>query len=262
MSKSNLAAVMSAVVWGSGQIVISKQYTKGFLFLLLQMIFISIELSTGYWYENAVGLVEEFSIGVYGGFFTKGIWGLFTLGEYPKYDHSIMLLVTGIIAILVLSIFIYTYVKNIIDARKTQIEFEKTKVQVGFVDFFKNLYDKIFAQIVLTPILILFLMIIVMPIICTVLIAFTNYSKTNLPPANLVNWVGFENVSKLFNVPIWSDTFLSILGWTIVWTVAVTFISYFTGLIQAIMLNNIEGRMKKIEETSYNSEFSLKKLKT
>jgi arabinogalactan oligomer/maltooligosaccharide transport system permease protein len=50
--------------------------------------------------------------------------------------------------------------------------------------------------------------------------------------------VGLKNFAKLFNVPIWSQTFFSVLGWTVVWAVCATFSTYFLGLFQALILNS------------------------
>ena len=225
--RSILSAVCSFIVWGSGQAIFAKQYIKGLFFFLIQTGFISIELFTGYWIENIMGLVPVFDIRVHGGFFTKGIWGFITLGSVPREDHSIQLMIMGIIVLIMLLLFLMLGIYITVDAYKSQMRYEATKEKESFKDYLKNMIDKSFAQIVLSPVLLLFLAVTVMPIAATVLIGFTNYSKTNLPPANIVEWVGFENFTKLFTVPIWSSTFFGVLSWTLTWAVLVTFISYF-----------------------------------
>ncbi|OON94970.1 MAG: sugar ABC transporter permease [Candidatus Epulonipiscium fishelsonii] len=247
--KPIVAAICSAIIWGSGQAIFAKEYIKGLLLFLIQVIFISIELVTGYWVEALMGLVPIFDIRVHGGFFTKGIWGLITLGEVKREDHSVNLMIYGVIAIIILAVILAIAILVIKDAYKTQIEFEKTGKTVKFRDFIKKFMHKSFAYVVLAPMAILFLVVTVMPIVSTVLIAFTNYSKNNLPPANLLEWVGFENFGKLFTVPIWSSTFLGVLSWTVLWATVVTLGAYFFGLLQATLLYNMESKMKKVYQS-------------
>ncbi len=249
MNKAILAAISSAIVWGSGQALFAKQYLKGLFLFIIQLSIISIELFTGYWVEALMGLVPVFDIRVHGGFFSKGLWGIITLGTVPRQDHSIQLLIMGVITILLLLVIFLIAIMIIKDAYKSQIQFAQTGDIIKFKAFIKDLWDKSFAQIVLTPIALLFLAVTVMPIIATVLIGFTNYSRTNLPPANLVEWVGFENYSKLFTVPIWTSTFLGVLGWTLLWSALVTLGSYFLGLLQATLLYNMESRLKKVYQS-------------
>lgn len=83
-----------------------------------QFLIMLIELLSGYWIEYFQGRIPEFSLRLHGGFFTKGIWGMITLGEKAggRYgDHSTMLLINGVIAILILGIAFATYVWNIYD---------------------------------------------------------------------------------------------------------------------------------------------------
>ncbi|ONI39953.1 sugar ABC transporter permease [Candidatus Epulonipiscium fishelsonii] len=247
--KPILSAICSAIIWGSGQAIFAKEYIKGLLLFLIQVIFISIELVTGYWVEALMGLVPIFDIRVHGGFFTKGIWGLITLGEVKREDHSANLMIYGVLAIIILAVILVIAILVIKDAYKTQIEFEKTGKTVTFRDFIKKFMHKSFAYVVLAPMAILFLIVTIMPIVSTILIAFTNYSKNNLPPANLLEWVGFENFGKLFTVPIWSSTFIGVLSWTVLWATVVTLGAYFFGLLQATLLYNMESRMKKVYQS-------------
>ncbi len=247
--KAIIAAVMSAFIWGSGQFFICKQRVKGVIFFLAQAIIIGSELLTGYWIEWASGLIPTFDLRVHGGVFTKGIWGLVTLGEVPREDHSIRLMVIGVVTLVALILFLILAIYIIKDAYKTQKAFEKSGEFISSKVYFKESLNRSFPQLVLSPMAILFLAVTVMPIISTILVAFTDYSKNSLPPANIVEWVGFDNFIKLFNVPIWTSTFFSILLWTLIWAVSVSLLSYFFGLFQAVLLNNIKGRMKKVYQS-------------
>lgn len=248
-NKKNCAAIMSAVLWGSGQFFICKQKIKGLLFFLIQAAVIGIELFSGYWMEYFTGQIDKFSFRMYGGFFTKGIWGLITLGdvEAGRYgDHSTMLLIRGIIVALLLVFIGIIYVVNIKDAFNSAKRIEETKKYESSKEYIKRVFDKKFPYIILSPIILFVSFIVIMPIIFAILTAFTNYNKNHLPPGNLVDWVGFSNFSKLFSLPIWSSTFLSVLKWTVVWAILATVSTYCLGMFQAILLNSKHVKCKSL----------------
>lgn len=241
MSRKWKAMLLSIFLWGSGQFLIGKQKLKGAIIFAIQLIFIGIELFSGYWMEYFSGLIPKFSFRLYGGFFTRGIWGLITMGTKPgakNGDHSTMLLISGIIILFVLLLFIYIYLWNIRDAYLTGKKIDETGDYESSKDYLKATLSRSFPIIILTPIIVLVMFIVIMPIIFSVLTAFTNYNKNHLPPASLVDWVGFKNFIKLFKVPIWTNTFLRVLIWTVVWALCATFSTYFFGMIQAVLLNS------------------------
>lgn len=243
------SVIMSAVIWGSGQFFIGRQRLKGLLFLLVQAAAIAAELASSYWIEVLTGQIKNFSFRLHGGFFTRGIWGLITLGEVQSGkngDHSTMLLITGIISALVFIVLAGVYVFNIRDAYRTGKMLDETGSCPTSGEYFKNMYSRSFPYVILTPIVIFVVFIVVMPIIFAILTAFTNYNTNHLPPGSLVDWVGFANFRKLFEVPIWSSTFFSVLQWTVIWAVIATFSTYFFGMFQAILLNSRYTRCKPL----------------
>lgn len=250
--KAKKSLLLSIFVWGSGQFFVCRQYAKGLLFFLVQALVVGIELRTGYWLEWLMGMVPKFEMRLYGGFFTKGIWGILTLGVKPGAktgDHSMMLLINGVIVTILLLMALAIYVWNLVDAGRSGKAVDESKEYVRSKEYFKRLYKEKFVYIVLAPVALLVLFVSIMPMIFSILTAFTNYSKGNLPPANLIDWVGFENFYKLFNVPIWSSTFFGVLGWTVIWTVTSTLSCYFFGMLQALILNNPRVRFKKVFRT-------------
>ena len=252
MTKAKKSVILSLFLWGSGQFFICKQRLKGLLFFLIQASVIAIELSTGYWIELMMGMVSDFQMRLHAGFFTKGIWGIITLGDVRGAkvgDHSMMLMITGIIVCILLGIIGLVYIGNIVDAYKSAQYIDKTNNYKSSKETLKEFYEKRFAYIILAPVVLLVLFVTVMPMIFSILTAFTNYTKGNLPPANLIDWVGIENFKKLFNVPIWSSTFFSVLGWTVIWTVCATLSCYFFGMIQALILNSSYVKCKKFFRT-------------
>lgn len=117
--KSRKSLLLSIFIWGSGQFFICRQHVKGILFFFVQALVIGIELQTGYWLEWLTGKIPVFELRLCGGFFTRGVWGLVTLGERPGAktgDHSMMLMISGVIVGLLLLLFLGIYVWNLRDA--------------------------------------------------------------------------------------------------------------------------------------------------
>ena len=104
MKKKAKAVLISIFLWGGGQFFVCKQRRKGAVLFLIQILAVGMELFSGFWLEYMQGAIKDFSIRLHGGIFTKGIWGLITLGEKPggQYgDHSTMLLINGLIALII-----------------------------------------------------------------------------------------------------------------------------------------------------------------
>lgn len=243
---------LSFFIWGAGQFFFTNKRRKGLLFFLAQCIFIGIELITGYWFNYMAGQISKFSLRLYGGFFTKGIWGLVTMGEVEgvKGDHSTILLINGIIAGILVLIFLLLFIWNMVDAIHLGRKAYLTEKDKSGKENYKG-RKKVFPYLILLPALIIITLIVVMPILFSILTAFTNYDANHLPPARLVDWVGFDNFIKLVRVPIWSKTFIHVLIWTIVWAITATFSTYFFGLLQALLLNSSYVKHKKLFQTIY-----------
>jgi len=262
-----ISAVFSAIVWGSGQFL-NKQKLKGFIFFILQIVFVSIELLTCSVWRNAARLTVEragqLNWGLFlsfipeqlrhihnYGFFIKGIWGIVTLGTIPRvqdaqvYDHSIMLLLGGIIAIIALLLFCAIWIWNISDAYKTRQKLDKGQ-QISSVQYFRELWKNAFEYIMITPGLLLVLFISLVPILFSILVAFTNFNANFIPPRKLVEWVGFETFGRIIGVKIWGSTFLQIFIWTVIWAFLSTFTSYAFGLIQALILRAKEVKLRAV----------------
>ncbi len=69
------------------------------------------------------------------------------------------------------------------------------------------------------PGFILLIFVVVFPLLFAVSLAFTNYDLYHSPPRHLVDWAGFYNFIQLVTVPVWNQSFMNVLSWTLVWTV-------------------------------------------
>lgn len=223
---------------GLGQLY-NKQYFKGFFFALIEIFFIILMLP----------------------FTVKSLRGLITLGDTPQKmvngkiiqgDHSIFLMVFGIISLLVLFIFAVIYVINVKDAYRVGMLRDEGKKPNNIRDSLHVLYDRGFPYLLLTPAAIFTLFLTVLPLIFGIMIAFTNYSSPNhLPPRSLVDWVGFENFINLFKLPSLSRTFFGVALWTVTWAVLATVTTFFVGLFFAVLINSNGIVLKKFWRTIY-----------
>ncbi len=102
--------------------------------------------------------------------------------------------------------------------------------------------DNLRAYRYLAPALISIAVVTCLPIIYTVVISFTNYNMYHLTK---FDFVGFSNYVEVLSGSI-RDVFFPVLGWTICFAVLSTLLSYATGLILAILLNNKNMKESKI----------------
>ena len=253
MKKPALAAVMSALIWGSGQLY-NKQFVKGLVFFTIQALLIVVELVSGNYFTGAFEFRD-------GGFFVSGIWGMITLGTEASVmtpdgrtpgDHSIMLLIQGLIAVFVLFIFAVVWIINIKDAYETAKVYNEVGEIVSSRRWIKETWEKSFEYIVMVPALVMLLLFVLMPIVFSIVIGFTNYNLNNMPPTDLVEWTGFNNIRFLFSLgdipggDRWLHTFIHVFIWTITFATIGTIVPFFFGLFQAVILNNKRVKFKKV----------------
>ncbi len=227
MNNSKKAALYSTIFMGLGQLY-NRDWIKGILFALIKIIVL---------------------INLFNGTVGHSLWGVTTLGEIRGIngDHSINLLIEGIVTIIFLVIAVAIYIFSIKDAKATRENIEKGERVLNPKEYLRYIWNKYFPHIFLTPSVIMILFFTLLPIIFTVLIAFTNYSAPyNLPPGNLVDWVGLKNFVRLFTMEEWAGTIWSVAAWTIVWAVVTTTLNYFAGLGLALLTNAKGIRFKKL----------------
>jgi len=236
MKRSKKSTIFSVLFMGLGQIF-NKEIFKGIMFAIIEIVTI---LNFTYFIRSITGLI---TLGVKGQYFVDGV---------VKGDHSIFLMIEGLIAIAILTLVILVYIFNILDAKRVGEEIEKGVKSLGTKEFIKYVWDKYFPHIMITPAFMFTIFFIVLPIVFTVAVAFTNYSSPNhLPPRNLVDWVGFQNFKDIINLKIWNNTFLHVGLWTIIFAVVTTTCNYFVGLMLALLTNSKGIKLKKVFRTIF-----------
>lgn len=210
----------SYFIMGLGQFLYG-QRIKGILYMSVLAVYI--------WYLVSSGISDMI------GFFTLGTTeGDPWLGQAG--DDSIIMLLKGILAFLILTAVALLYFSNIRDVKKTEKLIAEGKPIPDFYRSLRIFTDKKFYIIALFLPVIGVVLFNILPIIFMTLISFTNYGGDIVPP-KLVDWIGFENFIKVFSLSGIKETFFKILGWNVVWAVCSTLINYFGGVLLALLLN-------------------------
>lgn len=184
----------------------------------------------------------------------RKIAGLVTLGSpHPELpikmrDNSIFMLIDGILVLSVIAVFTVVYVLSVKSAEKGYIEYCRTgrfKTQKELLD---SSLGKSFPVFGLAPAFIMIVVFVVVPLLFSVAVAFTNYSDPNhIPPNNTVDWVGFQNFAELLGGQnSWSKGLFRVAVWTIIWAVLATLTCYFGGLIIAVLLNEMKFKITPV----------------
>lgn len=240
--RCNTAAILSALSLGLGQLY-NRQYIKGLLLLVIEAV------SLTYFIPRLA----------------QDIWGIWTLGDTPskmvkvgkvyqtvKGDHSIFLMINGLITILLLALFIVIYIMNIRDAYRTGEKREQGGKAANFRESISYVWDRKFPHLLLSIPGLGVLFLTIMPIVFMILLSFTNYSlPQHIPPAKLVDWVGFKTFTDLLTLKSWSRTFFGVFTWTIIWAVLATVTCYFGGLLVALLIEQKDVKFKKLWRTIF-----------
>lgn len=215
-------AMLLSCIPGLGQFY-NRQVIKGIGFLLITVLFIYELLTFG----------------------LQAIQNFVTLGSTPMEDHSLFMLIRGTIQIIVTVIFIIFYFFNIRDARNVARLWNKgEKVSQSLPELLKSIYDNGFPYLLVIPAYIFMAFAIIFPVLVTIFTAFINYDFKHIPPAFLLDWVGFQNFGNIFTLSTFRDAFMSVFSWTIIWTICATTLQIVLGVFTAIVAHQpfIKGK--------------------
>ena len=226
-SKHRKMATMLSIIPGVGQMY-NKQFVKGLIFLVLTGSFI-------------VAFADLLNM---------GLWGIVTLGTEVPRDHSVFLLVEGILALIVIVFGLGIYAFNLYDAYQNGKKRDIGTPLNSVKEQYRNLLDQGFPYLMVSPGFLLLIFVVVFPIIFVILIGFTNYDLYHSPPAKLVDWVGFKtlSISLLYRC---GETFLSVFSWTVIWTFVATTLQVALGIFLAIIVNQPGIKGKAIIRTIF-----------
>lgn len=232
---SKRPVILSTLFMGLGQIACQRQFVKGAFYMFI-----------------------ELAVLLNAGTFFRGVKGFITLGEprsdlpITQRDNSIFMLVEGIILIILLIAFVTLYVFNIKDAIQTEKKYARQGSYPGTRSFLSSLADTSFAVVGLSPVVTLLVFFVIVPLLFSILIAFTNYSSPeHIPPAKTVDWVGTQTFRDAFTLETWQKAFAGVALWTVTWAFFSTATCYVGGMMIAIALMDKKIKFPKIFRTVY-----------
>lgn len=215
--------IFASCFMGLSHLLFLKDYVKGIFFALCEIVFI--------------GFIPSI---------VRKLIDLVTLGSpHPELpikmrDNSIFMLIDGILIFAVIAVFVAVYYMSVKSAENGYKEYCRTGRFKNQKDLFDTALGKSFPIFGLAPAVVMVVVFVVVPLIFSVAVAFTNYSEGHIPPNNTVDWVGFKNFADLLaGNNTWSHGLLRVALWTLVWAFLATFTCYFGGLIVAVWLKEI-----------------------
>ncbi|MCR5807159.1 MAG: sugar ABC transporter permease [Oscillospiraceae bacterium] len=236
---------LSFVIMGFGQFF-RRQIGRGIIFLVMEAAFIWFMIFFGGGY-----LASMKNLGTVAVEKVLNDYGL----EVTVYkDNSLKILLYGVLTIVIIVGFIWTYITNLRQNYTAQKLIEKGIRPKAFKDDLKSIADEQYYKALLAVPLLGITVFTVIPIFFMILIAFTNYDYGHLPPEKLFTWVGWENFRTMLSTDMsgsskFSYTFREILIWTMIWALVATFSNYFLGMFVAICINRKGIRFKKVFRT-------------
>lgn len=215
--------IFASCFMGLSHLLFLKDYVKGIFFALCEIVFI--------------GFIPSI---------VRKLIDLVTLGSpHPELpikmrDNSIFMLIDGILILAVIAVFVAVYYMSVKSAENGYKEYCRTGRFKNQKDLFDTALGKSFPIFGLAPAVVMVVVFVVVPLVFSVAVAFTNYSEGHIPPNNTVDWVGFKNFADLLaGNNTWSHGLLRVALWTLVWAFLATFTCYFGGLIVAVWLKEI-----------------------
>lgn len=223
--------ITASCFMGLAHIIHLKDYVKGVLFALLEIAFFAFLPVT---IQKLIDLV--------------------TLGtphpELPikQRDNSLFMLIDGILIVAVVVVFVIAYIMSVKSAEKAYAEYCRTGRYKTQKESFHASVEQSFPIFGLAPGFLMVVIFVVVPLVFSVLVAFTNYSApAHISPNNTIDWVGFQNFFELIGGnSTWSVGFVRVATWTLVWAVLATATCYLGGLIVAVQLKETKFSLSPV----------------
>ena len=232
------------LVSGFGNLV-QGQIIKGLIFLGYQALTWFVFITFGWQYVKDFGTLGTQGMG-------QVFDEVFEIYVNVPGDNSLQILLYSIFAFAILIAGQFIHFGAVRSSYNTEVEKLRGYKASSFITDIKQLFDKNMHKTMLSLPSLGVLAFTVVPIVFMIMLAFTNFDRNHQPPGNLFTWVGFENFRNVFDTNgFMGNTFVGVLGWTLVWAVFATFLNYFFGMIVAMMINKQGIRLKSVWRTSF-----------
>lgn len=214
--------VSSCIFMGLGHIIYLKQYIKGVLFAILEVIMLCAS-------PKLVQMIKDM--------IEISRW-------YPKIRPATFRLVDGIMALAVIAVFVIAYVISVRSALAGYEDYCIDGRCKSNKESMQGAVGKAFPLLGLAPSLLLVVFFVIIPLLFSIIVGFTNWSMPDhLTPGAPVNWVGLKNYFNMFGGDSsWTSAFGRVAAWTVIWGFLATFTCYFGGMVLATFL--YEAKLK------------------
>ena len=223
---------LSVILWGSGALA-RKQLLKGLLLFLEEAFLLCGILLT---------LPSILKLPTLGTVQAERIWDPATRRNvWNDYDNSFLILLFGVVGILLISLFFLQCLRTVRQARQAELMYKGGHSLPSFRKDAERWLNRDFHRTLLALPVSGVIVVMIIPLIVMILIAFTNYDRNHLVPTNLFTWVGLENFGQLTSMTAnsaFAHAFPRVLGWTLVWAVTATLTCYIGGILAAILVNH------------------------
>jgi arabinogalactan oligomer / maltooligosaccharide transport system permease protein len=119
----------------------------------------------------------------------------------------------------------------------------------------KEFSDEKFATTVLSLPTIAAVVLVVIPLLASIIVAFTNWDQYHTDAYFIWSTDSFSRILNIFGGKTkgasYSYTFFHLLSWTLIWAVFATFTNYFFGIVLALLINRKSIHFKKVWRTIF-----------
>ncbi len=233
----NAVTKASALVFGLGNLL-HGQIIRGLLLLALEAAYIVYMISFGL---NSLGGMITLGTQEQGQVWNESL----QIFEYVKGDNSMLFLLYAVITIFLTLAILLMMTVSVRSAYATEWRLAHGHALPTFGDDLRSLRQQNLHVLLLVGPCIGIIVFTIVPLVFTILIAFTNYDSQHQPPGNLFTWVGLQNFKNMLaQGSALSTTFWPVLQWTLIWAVFATVSNYILGMILAIVINRKGTRFK------------------
>lgn len=229
-----IVAYLTSLIPGLGQLINGQRRKALFFFLATLFIyFIAIPYALGY-----------------GNYQGEGISGLVSLAEGGARIHkSLIFMIEGIVAIFLILIAIGLYYASFMDVLKTEKEMIRGIRPSNWFETKRTIFQEGFPYVTSFPAMLVIVFIVLVPVITTLLLSFTNMDPQN---QSKFTWIGIENYRLIaLGEGLAGSVFWLIFIWTIIWTLVATSLAILLGFFLALLVNNDRIKGKKFFRTIY-----------
>ena len=241
IKKGDMLTKLSFVFLGAGNIA-RKQIAKGIMFLTVEVAYILYMVLAGF--DKFMALITGGNIG---GYNKSEVWDNYEQAYIYEFKgtKSIIALLFAVFTILITLLFILFWRECVKSAYKAQCLQKEGKHINSFKEEVTELFNGNLHKLLLTLPITGVIAFTILPIIYTMLMAFTNFAKSKDTTQNKFSWSGFGTFKEVLGLDGQiGEQFWSVLAWTIVWAIFATVLNYIFGMILALVINRKGTKLK------------------